>query len=615
VRLLADLSGQAPGQTTIELEAALRSLFFLIVASHLIAQPAIFPLRDIRPGQSGIGKTIFSGSRVEEFHVEILGVLENLGPKQSIILARLSGGPLEKTGVMQGMSGSPVYIDGKLVGAVALAFPFSKDAIAGIRPIEEMLAINERSINQPKRAATVSSAPANRPNPPAAQIAARIDDLAPRPAAWAGGLTEIATPMSFSGFTQRTLDYFAPELRRIGLEPVQGVSSGGQLPTRMGNPASLQPGEMITVELLSGDWGIGADGTLTAIDGNKVYAFGHRFLSVGNTELPFARANVVALLPNLQSSFKISSPKEWMGTITQDRSTSIYGEMGREASTIPLNISLDDHARPPFVYHTRMVNDRLLSPLIVQMVVFSVIDATERTLGAGSFTVRGEARFEGNLPPVRFDNAYAGDFNVPLQVSIGISSPLAYALGAGFDDLKIRSIDLSIAASEQRRVLQIDQVTASPHDVHPGDTVEIAATFSGENGTELVKTVKYQVPVGLQTGPLMFTVSDASSTNILEYQQLLLTQPKSPGQVISFLNNLRPNTDAYVRVWRNDPGFQSQGADLPDPPASVALIFGKAQASQLAVPMVRGSKLAELIVATGDAVVSGTKTIQVDVKQ
>lgn len=533
--------------------------------------------------------------------MEVLGVLENLGPKQSIILARLSGGPLDKTGVMQGMSGSPVYIEGKLVGAVALAFPFSKDSIAGIRPIEEMLAITQ--LGRPV-STLASLAPV-----------ARLTQLTAKPTQWAGGLTEIATPLSFGGFTQATLEFFSPELRKLGLEPVQGVSSGGQIPPKMGDPSSLQPGSMITVQLLSGDWSVGADGTVTSIDANKVYAFGHRFLSVGNTELPFARANVVALLPNLQSSFKISSAKEWMGTITQDRSTSIYGELGRQASTIPLNISLDNHSRPPFVYHTKMVNDKVLSPLLVQMVVFSVIDATERGLGMGSFSVKGQANFDGGLPPVRFDNTYAGDFNVPLQVSLGISAPLAYVFGAGFDALKIKSIDLSISASEKRQILQIDQVTASPHEVHPGDTVEVAATFSGENGAETVKTVHYRVPVGLQTGPLFFTVADASSTNVFDYQQLLSGQPKSPAQVLSFLNGLRPNTDAYVRVWRADPGFQSQGADLPDPPASVALIFGKSQAAQLGAPISRGSKLAEIGIQTGNAVVSGTKTIQVDVKE
>jgi hypothetical protein len=192
---------------------------------------------------------------------------------------------------------------------------------------------------------------------------------------------------------------------------------------------------------------------------------------------------------------------------------------------------------------------------------------------------------------------------------------LAYALGAGFDALKVKSIDLSISASEKREVLQIDQVTASPREVHPGDTVEIATTFSGDNGVETIKTVQYRVPVGLQNGPLLFTVADASSTNGLDYQQLLSGQPKSPEQVLSFLNGLRSNSGAYVRVWRNDPGFQSQGADLPDPPASVALVFGKAQAAQLGAAVARGSKLAEINIDTGGAVVSGTKTIQLDVRE
>jgi hypothetical protein len=336
---------------------------------------------------------------------------------------------------------------------------------------------------------------------------------------------------------------------------------------------------------------------------------------VGNTELPFARSNVIALLPNLQASFKISSAKEWMGTITQDRSTAISGEIGKQASTIPLNITLDNHSRAPFVYHTRMVHDRLLSPLLVQMVVFSTIDATERALGMGSYTVRGEARFDGGLPPIRFDNTYAGDFNVPLQVSLGISAPLAYALGAGFDALAVKSIDLSISAVEKRSVLQIDQVAASPREVHPGDTVEIVTTFSGDNAAEVTKTVKYRVPVGLRDGPLLITVADAASTNVLDYQQLLTTQPKSPEQVVTFLNGLRPNSGAYVRVWRNDPGFQSQGADLPDPPASVALVFGRAQAAQSSATIARGSKLAEIKIDTAGAVVSGTKTIQLDVKE
>ena len=581
---------------------AVRLFIILIVASKLFAQSAVFPLKDIRAGQRGIGKTVFSGNNIDEFQVEILGVLENLGPKQSIILARLSGGPLERTGVMQGMSGSPVYINGRLVGAVALAFSFAKEPIAGIRPIEEMMAINDPRPQTVLRASSLAPV-------------ARLQEFVPKAQPVAGGLMEIATPISFGGFTSTTLDHFASQLNKLGLAPAQGVSSGGPLPSKLGNPEHLRPGDMISVQLLSGDMSIGAEGTVTQVDGKQIYAFGHRFLSVGETELPFARAEVLTLLPNLATSFKISTAREWMGTITQDRSTSIYGEVGRKAATVPLAISIDGVVRAAHSYQMQMVNDRVLSPIILQMAVYSAIDATERTLGMGSFAVRGQVEFQQGVPPLKLDNTYAGDFSVPLQASLGIASPLAFVMGTGFDALKIKKIEVSISASEKKRALQIDQVTASPKEVRPGERVELAITLAGENGVESLKTATYTVPVGASAGQLQFTVSDASSANSFDYQQLAAAQPKSPTQVVSFLNNLRPNTNAYVRVWRNDPAYQVQGADLPDPPPSIALILGKAQAAQQGALIAHGSTIGELLVSAGDAVITGTKTIQVDVKE
>jgi len=552
-------------------------------------QMAIYPLRDVRAGQHAIGKTVFQGNKIEDFQVEILGVLENVGPRQSIILARLSGGPLQETGVMQGMSGSPVYIDGRLLGAVALAFNFSKEPIAGIRPIEEMLAVGDSV------------------QPESRKVASNADSFGSK-------LIDIATPLSFSGFTAGTLDQFAPELKKLGLEPRQGVSSGGKLPSKLGAPASLRPGDMIAVELLSGDMSIGAEGTVTAVDGKKIYAFGHQFMSVGNTELPFARAEVLALLPNLSSSFKISSPLEWMGAITQDRSTCIYGELGRKADTIPFAITVKDGRRAPLAYHMQMIQDRVLSPYVVQTAVYSAMDATERTLGLASYSLRGGVEFVNGAPPLKLDNTYAGDFNVPLQASTGVASPLSSILGAGFDALKIKSINLEIEASERKRFLQVDQITASPKRVHPGDSVEIAVTLTGENGLEVQKSLHYRVPVGAPAGTLSFTVSDGAVSNAMDYQQMAAEAPKSATQLVSFLNNLRPNTNAYVRVWRTDPAFEVQGQDLPNPPPSVGLILAKTQAAP-GVWVPRGSKIDELQIQTGDVVVSGSKTAQVEVTE
>jgi len=565
---------------------ALLRLFILpIVASGLLAQTPIFPLKDIRPGQHGIGKTVFTGNRLEEFQVEILGVLENLGPKQSVILARLSGGPLEKTGIIQGMSGSPVYIDGKLVGAVALGFSYSKEPIAGIRPIEEMLAVD----------------PA--PAPPTTS-----GSSAP------GGLQNIATPVSFSGFTASTLRQFEPQLKKLGFEPVQGVSSGGHLPPKLGDPSLLHPGDMITVQLLSGDMSIGADGTITTIDGNRLFAFGHQFLSVGNTDLPFARAEVITVLPNLANSFKISSAREWMGSITQDRSTSIFGELGRRAKTVPLSVSVHGVRHAPSSYYMQMVADRVLSPLILQMAVYSALDATERTVGLGSFTVRGSIKFENGIPPITLDNTYAGDFSVPALVSNGVATPLGYAMTAGFDALKISSIDISIEASERKRLFQIDQVTANK-DAHPGEPIDLTISFTGENGAEMQKTVRYVVPLGTPLGPLQFTVMDASSANMVDYAQVVSNLPKSPQQLVNTVNSLHINTNAYLRVWRNEAAYQAQGADLPDPPPSLALVLAKTQGAPALNLFSQGSTVTEIPVSLGDFVVTGSKSIQVEVKE
>ena len=580
-----------------------RLYIVLIVIANSFAQLPIFPLRDVRAGQHAIGRTVISGHKIEEFQVEILGVLENIGPKQSIILGRLSGAGLENAGVMQGMSGSPVYIDGRLVGAVALAFPFSKDPIAGIRPIEDML----RNAGPPLKQAGA------RPTLFAQELTANV-----QPADTVGlgsaRMAAISTPVSFSGFSERTIDYFAPQLKRLGLEPRQGVSGGGRPSPGIGKAADLNPGEMITVQLMSGDMSVGADGTVTAIDGKRVYAFGHQFLSVGNTELPFARADVITILPNYQASFKISTAREWMGTILQDRSTAIAGELGRQAETAPVAIDVNGANGAVSHYRMQMAIDPVLSPLLLQMAVFSTIDATERTFGASTFTIRGQVDFQSG-PPLRVDNTFSGDFAVPQQASLTIASPFSYALSAGFTDLRVRDVRLSIDAAEQKRTLQVDQIAASRRTVRPGEAVDVAVTLEGDNGKEELRTVRYNVPVGTPVGALQFTVSDAFTTNLLNYAQTIGQAPKSSAQVLSFLNDLRPNTKAYVRVWSTDPAYQVQGSDLPSPPPSLALILARSQGAPGVLSLLRGSELAEIEIDGGDNVITGSKTVQVEVKE
>ena len=552
----------------------------LTIAATLHAAPAIFPLKDIRAGQHGVGRTVFAGSRVEEFDVEILGVLENLSPKESIILGRLKGGPLEHTGVMQGMSGSPVYIDGKLAGAVALSFPYSKDAIAGIRPIEDMLRVE----------------------PDGPRIMARQRYIA-RDAR----LEEIATPVSFSGFTSATLEHFGAQLREMGMDPRQGVSGGGKPGDRMGDPKNIEPGSMISAQLLAGDYSISADGTVTCIDGDRIYAFGHRFMASGPSDIPFARAEVLALLPNVSSSFKISAAREWMGTLTDDRSTAVSGVMGRRAAMAPVEIRVGKN-----VYHMRVVQDRVMTPLVTQMALFSAIDATERAQGGSTFSVTGHLDFEGGS--VRVDNVYSGDVAVAALAALGVGTSLNFAMASGFDAFKLKGVTLDVGVIERKSQMQITDI-AAPRSVRPGESVELIVTLTGENGAETQRKILYRVPVGAPMGPINFTAADASTTNVTEFGASIGLQYHSPGQVLEFLNGLRSNTKAYVRVWRNESAYTIDGRDLPSPPPSVAMILSRAQTQATAVANLRGSKLAEIEIPGGNNVVTGSKTVQVEVKE
>jgi hypothetical protein len=360
---------------------------------------------------------------------------------------------------------------------------------------------------------------------------------------------------------------------------------------------------MISVQLATGDYSVGADGTVTCLDGDRLYAFGHRFLGLGDTDLPFSRSEVLTLLPSLQSSFKISAPREPLGSITQDRSVAVTGRLGRAARMVPVTIRL------------RLVNDRFLAPFLLQMAVFSAIDATERVSGTSTLTVRGQLNFEGGLPPVRVENIFSGDYGTPQLAALALASPLSYALNSGFDAVRLRSAEVDIDSSMARRQLQIDQLYASRSVVRPGETIEITTVLAGENGQERVTRTPYQVPVGALTGTLNITAADALFTNFLEFRQLVSTPPRTPAAVLAFLNDLRPNTAAYLRLWRADAVYQLHGRDLPDPPASFSAILGRSQAGLGGATLSRNAKLAEFPIPAGDYLVSGSKTIQVEVKE
>ena len=250
---------------------------------------------------------------------------------------------------------------------------------------------------------------------------------------------------------------------------------------------------MISVQLLSGDMSVGADGTVTAIDGNRIYAFGHRFLAVGSTDMPFARAEVLALLPNLPAPSR--SPPRANGWAPSRRTATSPSPASPDArpSLIPVDIRVGSNT-----YHMRMVQDRVMTPLLMQMAVFSAIDSTERSVGAQTYSISGQLNFEGGTVPV--DDVYSGDVGVAILASVGVGSPIAFALQSGFDALKLKGVTLDIAAVERRGQMQVVDMI-SPRTVRPGEDVELTIVMAGQNGQETSRRVKYRVPIGAETAP------------------------------------------------------------------------------------------------------------------
>jgi hypothetical protein len=567
-------------------------LSLVSLASLGVAQD-FFPLKDVHPGLHGVGRTVFQGERIEEFQVEILGLLENVAPRQTIVLARLSGGPLAETGVIQGMSGSPVYINGKLLGAVALGFPFAKEPICGIQPIENMIA-DAKLTEKPGRAQWA-------------------------PPSGGGEMANLPVPVSFSGFSSEALTAYATGFSNLGFRLQQGVAQNSKSTRSAAD--EVVPGSMISVGLITGDMNMTADGTVTYVDGKHVYAFGHRFLDAGPVEMPFAHSEVIVTLPTVNSSFKISAPHAWIGTILSDRATAVAGEIGRAAHTVPLTITVNSSTTGNHPYHMQVVNDRLLTPLLSQSALLSTIDATERSIGAGTLRIEGRAEFEDGLPALVMHDVYVSDNALAAQAAASMLVPLGYVVGGGFNNLRLKNLSFTISQLDAKRQLRLGQAWASAHEARPGDSITLTMQLEGENGYQTAQSVKYRIPIGALNGALNFTIGDSLVQNYAEFAGMAQSSLASPERLIEAINLYHSSEGLYVRIWRPQPAFvvngPGPGNEMPDPPPSAMLILAdpSSSASTTATNInTRGSEVDQLSIPVPGYSVSGAKTLQVEIK-
>jgi hypothetical protein len=587
-----------------------------------------FKIEDLQPGMKGIGKTCFHGTKPEEFQVEILGVLKGVNPGVSAVLARFSGGLLDKIGIFEGMSGSPVYIDGKLLGAVAFTYTFAKEAIGGITPINQMVEAFDEISSSPSeinlKAARGAGWKDRFPLPTSANTFMNAPmftmDMRRQPFSTSSdghALVPIATPLSMGGFHSKTLKAFAPQFRAMGLSILQGVGGGGQgtvakASEESGAP-SFEPGSNIVVSLIHGDLEVSAGGTVTYVDGNRLYAFGHDLFELGFTELPIQKAKTLTVFPSLENSFKILEPGDIAGTIRQDRGVGIYGIVGEIPRTVPIRIHLTTSRGIKKEFKYEVARDSVLTPVLVNLAVYNTIVYSERAQGVSTMRVKGKIDIKGESA-IEMDNRFSSDGDAPALGSRSIAAPVNYLMSAGYGELDLQGIDLEISAQEKDLSAILDSVRLNRAEVKAGESMEFEISCSKANGEVVRILCPVKIPENASPGPLTVLVADGATLMALDDQEEGDTMvPRDLTQFIRLINNFRKNDHLYVRFFRQEPGAVVKGEGMPGLPPSILSIL-KSDRKAGAITSIKTSTLVEYELPATDYVIAGAKAMRLTVK-
>ena len=600
------------------------ALLCALPAPLLRGAERFMPVDEVTAGMHGTGISVFAGETRSEFQVEILGTLPNaVGPRRHLILARLSGQRLAETGVMQGMSGSPVYIDGRLIGAVSYSLgAFSKEPIAGITPIADMIDATDRTTGTP---APVRSVAADLPWPaPPAQFAAALRDAfaritsASQPIALAGvdspvlaalpdhsQLRPISVAYTMAGFSGDTAAAFNRALGAPLTDAAQAPMAAGTAVT-----AALAPGDAVGVSLIRGDLTFGATGTVTHVDGARVYAFGHPFFNLGPTDFPLTRARVQTLLPSLNISQKLAAIGDVVGTMRQDRSTAIAGTLGAGPALVPVKLTLQSDRAPARTFTFEIVKDQLFTPLLTFASIANTLQAYEREFGVATFLVRGTAQVRGH-GAVAIDDVFSGD-SPALGAAASVSGPLSRLLRNERQPVQIDGVELAIQSFEEPRTASIERVWIGAREPRAGETVPVHVVTRSYRGEERTHTIPIQIPAG-SSGTLSLIVSDGARLAFSEQRE---QRPPSPSdsvpQLIRAFNEARRNNRIYVKLTRATSGAIVAGEREPALPPSVLAVIEGAQPG-VAVQPLSSAVVGEWDVPS-DVAITGQRTLPVVVR-
>jgi SpoIVB peptidase S55 len=554
---------------------------------------ATVPLSQVQPGMQGYAYTIFAGDQVEKFDLEVIGILPNfMGPKQAIILVELKGPKVEHTGVVAGMSGSPVYLEGKLAGALSLKLGvFTKEAIAGVTPIDDVLKPPTAG------AAAAESAPQRYGSPNGA--------LARNELPGGSALQPIETPLIFSGFQPASLQQFGRELESYGFVAVQGGTAEA-LP----EDHHLVAGDMAGMVLVQGDASINSACTVTAIRDDNVYLCGHPFLNLGNVQIPMARSRVVTTLSSSLASTKIVNVGGSIGTITGDHVTAVTGKLGAAPTLIPLDLVFATSGGERKL-HFEIVNHPKLTPLLVALTTFNGISQNPIYGEGTTLHLTGEIRLKGHVP-VQIENTLApGDSLTPdsMPIAILVQNVFGRLFNNSFEVPGVEHIALRVESQPGRKSYTIESAWLEKGEAAPGENLRVRALLRPYRGESRIEETTVHVPDQLARGTtLRILVSDADWMNRASRGFNFQGMP-GPGagpegldQLIGLLNRERRNDRLYVGLFVPAPTLVWDDKEMPNVPLSqINVIDGRPAPGS--VQVLRESLSSEASVMLGGPVV------------
>jgi hypothetical protein len=563
-------------------------------------------LSEIKPGMEGIGKTIFKGSKIETFSFKVIGILEKFAPDKDLIWVELEPSIFQDMGVVAGMSGSPLYIEGKLIGAVAYGFSFSKKALAGVTPIEDIIKTSE--YNNQQYTIDISNIKIEFDKKNTAVILDLIKQEFIKRSHF-GSVREIS-PIKLiadhKGLNPATLNFLHPVFT-----PIESLKLSPQLKKNVLNPDffKIAPADAATIPLLTGDYEYKVSGTVTHVDGNKVYLFGHPYFNLGLVDFPLHKGEVISIVPSYQTSFRLTGSKHMVGAVVQDRFSSVQAELGKTPYMIPLKVFLKNRNSK---FSMEMVSHPLLTPALSYISLVNIFQSAYQQYGFYSMKVQGKIFIE-NEQNIIINDIFSGSSAIE-EFSNLILAINFFLMNNPEKLIKIQKMDFEISGSESIRRTNIQNVIIDKFVYSPGDIMDIRLFMGNERGKSFTEKINIKVP-NLKPGSLFYLLV-ADKDELLKFDSKNVKSSYFPyklNSLIRAINNLRKNNRIYFKIMTPAQGLFIKGYEYSNLPMSMRNVF-RYNSTSTDQSEIQFSTLTEYQIEV-PAVVSGQKLFKLKIKE